>query len=169
MGLPRTGTTFLHRLLSLDPAVRSPLLWELLNPVPNRALIDYKKQTQEFQDDRKKRMNFIRKIIAQVFMKTSFICLFLCNTFFLSFFLPCLLIAKADGRSCCRSHSWDRVWLAWRVSDGNDGNLWILILRFLQLIILFHFMPFHFISFQFFVSGFSSRYDTISLHQLHGH
>lgn len=35
VGLPRTGTTFLHRLLSLDPAVRAPLLWELLSPVPN--------------------------------------------------------------------------------------------------------------------------------------
>lgn len=34
VGLPRTGTTFLHRLLSLDPAVRAPLLWELLSPVP---------------------------------------------------------------------------------------------------------------------------------------
>lgn len=34
MGLPRTGTTFLHRLLSLDPKVRAPLLWELANSVP---------------------------------------------------------------------------------------------------------------------------------------
>lgn len=30
MGLPRTGTTFLHRMLSLDPNVRAPLTWELL-------------------------------------------------------------------------------------------------------------------------------------------
>ncbi len=34
MGLPRTGTTFLHRLLALDPAVRAPVTWELLDPVP---------------------------------------------------------------------------------------------------------------------------------------
>jgi len=34
IGLPRTGTTILHTLLSLDPAVRSPYLWELENPVP---------------------------------------------------------------------------------------------------------------------------------------
>ena len=33
-GLPRTGTTFLHRLLSLDPASRAPLLWELANATP---------------------------------------------------------------------------------------------------------------------------------------
>jgi len=34
MGLPRTGTTYLHRLLSLDPASRSPLAWELYDPCP---------------------------------------------------------------------------------------------------------------------------------------
>jgi len=32
MGLPRTGTTFLHRLLSLDPKSRSPLTYELFDP-----------------------------------------------------------------------------------------------------------------------------------------
>ena len=37
MGLPRTGTTFLHRLLSLDPQVRAPFLWELLAPVPHKS------------------------------------------------------------------------------------------------------------------------------------
>jgi len=34
IGLPRTGTTILHTLLALDPAVRAPYLWELENPVP---------------------------------------------------------------------------------------------------------------------------------------
>jgi hypothetical protein len=34
IGLPRTGTTFLHRLLSLNPAYRAPLTWELLSPTP---------------------------------------------------------------------------------------------------------------------------------------
>ena len=34
-GLGRSGTTFVHRLLSLDPEVRSPRLWELVMPVPN--------------------------------------------------------------------------------------------------------------------------------------
>ncbi|CAM9918894.1 unnamed protein product [Ectocarpus fasciculatus] len=61
MGLPRTGTTFLHRLLSLDPAVRSPLLWELLNPVPEPT--DYDTQTKEFEADAKKRSKFIKNII----------------------------------------------------------------------------------------------------------
>jgi hypothetical protein len=33
LGLPRTGTTFLHRLLSLDPNTRCPLTYELFDPV----------------------------------------------------------------------------------------------------------------------------------------
>lgn len=62
MGLPRTGTTFLHRLLSLDPAVRSPLLWELLNPVPEPT--DYDTQKSAFEMDAKKRAKFIKGIIS---------------------------------------------------------------------------------------------------------
>jgi hypothetical protein len=31
-GLPRSGTTFLHRLMSLDPDHHAPPLWELLDP-----------------------------------------------------------------------------------------------------------------------------------------
>lgn len=34
-GLGRSGTTFIHRLLSLDPICRAPLLWEMLYPVPS--------------------------------------------------------------------------------------------------------------------------------------
>ncbi|GEM_PF-568446 len=33
-GFPRTGTTLLHRLIHQDPAMRAPLMWELLSPVP---------------------------------------------------------------------------------------------------------------------------------------
>ncbi|GAA2776113.1 hypothetical protein GCM10019017_21230 [Streptomyces showdoensis] len=33
VGLPRTGSTVLHRLLALHPALRAPCLWELLSPV----------------------------------------------------------------------------------------------------------------------------------------
>lgn len=33
-GLPRSGTTYLHTLLSLDPAARSPLVWESMLPSP---------------------------------------------------------------------------------------------------------------------------------------
>lgn len=34
VGLPRSGTTFLHRLLAQDPALRSAPFWEILNPLP---------------------------------------------------------------------------------------------------------------------------------------
>lgn len=33
-GLPRSGTTFLHRLLAQDPEHRTPATWEMLYPVP---------------------------------------------------------------------------------------------------------------------------------------
>lgn len=33
-GIPRTGTTLLSNLLATDPARRSPLTWEIENPVP---------------------------------------------------------------------------------------------------------------------------------------
>ena len=34
LGLPRTGTTHLHNLLSQDPALRSLPYWESLEPIP---------------------------------------------------------------------------------------------------------------------------------------
>ena len=34
VGLPRTGTTFLHTLLAADPAHRAPLTWEVMEPSP---------------------------------------------------------------------------------------------------------------------------------------
>jgi len=33
-GLPRSGTTFLHRLLMLDPDTRAPLVWQTIYPYP---------------------------------------------------------------------------------------------------------------------------------------
>ncbi len=35
LGLPRSGTTFLHRLLALDPMHCGVPLWELVRPLPN--------------------------------------------------------------------------------------------------------------------------------------
>jgi hypothetical protein len=37
VGFPRSGTTLLHRLLSLDPGRRAPLMWELVEPAPPPA------------------------------------------------------------------------------------------------------------------------------------
>ncbi len=35
LGLPRSGTTFLHRMLAADPAHRAIPLWELVYPLPD--------------------------------------------------------------------------------------------------------------------------------------
>ena len=34
LGLPRSGTTFIHALLAQNPALRSPLQWEVVRPSP---------------------------------------------------------------------------------------------------------------------------------------
>jgi hypothetical protein len=36
-GLPRSGTTFLHRLMMEDPQVAAPLVWQTIYPYPTRA------------------------------------------------------------------------------------------------------------------------------------
>jgi len=41
-GLPRSGTTFLHRLMSEDPAGRTMLFWEALEPSPSPRPETYK-------------------------------------------------------------------------------------------------------------------------------
>ncbi|MFI6123158.1 sulfotransferase family protein [Streptomyces sp. NPDC051064] len=37
LGLPRSGTTLLHNLLSMHPALRAPLFWELQSPATPRG------------------------------------------------------------------------------------------------------------------------------------
>jgi hypothetical protein len=41
-GLPRSGTTFLHALLSQDPACRAPQVWEVMHPSPPPQTASYK-------------------------------------------------------------------------------------------------------------------------------
>jgi hypothetical protein len=41
-GLPRSGTTLLHRLMSEDPSGRTMLFWEALEPSPSPASATYK-------------------------------------------------------------------------------------------------------------------------------
>ncbi len=41
VGLPRSGTTFFHNLLSADPANRSPATWEIMLPSPPPGEADY--------------------------------------------------------------------------------------------------------------------------------
>jgi len=41
VGFPRTGTTYLHELLTLDPATRAPLAWESRTPWPAPDVATY--------------------------------------------------------------------------------------------------------------------------------
>ena len=43
-GLPRTGTTLLHRLLAEDPAHHAPRFWELLSPLPRPGRNDTRRR-----------------------------------------------------------------------------------------------------------------------------
>jgi hypothetical protein len=45
VGLPRSGTSVLHRLLAADPEHRSPLMWEVRSPSPP-TLADQKRRIQ---------------------------------------------------------------------------------------------------------------------------
>jgi hypothetical protein len=58
VGLPRTGTTFLHRLLSLDPGARSPRTYELFDPVPRNAT--------DKEKDRRSRVKFVQAAIDKL-------------------------------------------------------------------------------------------------------
>lgn len=58
-GLGRSGTTFVHRLLALDPACRAPLLWELMRPVPSAR--GRQTSQSEHDVDRQERAEFMRK------------------------------------------------------------------------------------------------------------
>lgn len=48
-GLPRSGTTFLHRLLALDPANRAPLSYETMQPYPDAGPRDRRIRRAEMQ------------------------------------------------------------------------------------------------------------------------
>jgi len=49
MGLPRTGTTFLHRLLAQDPQNRGLYFWELIRPVPALRKKDSRKMLAKLE------------------------------------------------------------------------------------------------------------------------
>ena len=85
LGLPRTGTTFLHRMLAVDPANRGIPLWELMRPISRRTP-DHRRQISKLQTyihqrivPRFDRMHFIR---ADSFEE----CIMLLGTTFVSFY-----------------------------------------------------------------------------------
>ena len=60
LGLGRSGTTYLHRLLSLDPTVRAPSMWELVRPVPKVGIAT----PAQHLADRKARADDIKKVLG---------------------------------------------------------------------------------------------------------
>eukprot|EP01031_Cornospumella_fuschlensis_P031996 gene31996-38688_t len=60
-GLGRSGTTFLHRLLALDPSLRAPLAWELGAPVPDSKTCTAGADPAVFLADRQARRAFLVK------------------------------------------------------------------------------------------------------------
>ncbi len=61
-GLPRSGTTFLFNLLALDSNHRSPLYWEIMNPLPIA-------RTQQQKKWRQNKINFQLKFARTIIPK----------------------------------------------------------------------------------------------------
>lgn len=65
LGLPRTGTTFLHKLLALDPASRCPLTFELFDPLmeyPEDPVRDRRERVRSMQAQ----IDLIKRIVPQI-------------------------------------------------------------------------------------------------------
>jgi hypothetical protein len=56
ISLSRGGTTLLHRLLAQDPANRTPLSWELMQPIPPPELDSYETDPRIAKAERELRM-----------------------------------------------------------------------------------------------------------------
>eukprot|EP00633_Aureoumbra_lagunensis_P004489 CAMPEP_0197319752 /NCGR_PEP_ID=MMETSP0891-20130614/56201_1 /TAXON_ID=44058 ORGANISM="Aureoumbra lagunensis, Strain CCMP1510" /NCGR_SAMPLE_ID=MMETSP0891 /ASSEMBLY_ACC=CAM_ASM_000534 /LENGTH=393 /DNA_ID=CAMNT_0042810849 /DNA_START=225 /DNA_END=1406 /DNA_ORIENTATION=- len=61
IGLPRTGTTLLHRLLALDPNARYPQTFELIDPINTKGY-SRKKRIQWLES----KLNLIKKVIPHI-------------------------------------------------------------------------------------------------------
>lgn len=56
LGLPRTGTTILHELITQDPSFRSPASWEVARPLPPPAAQTYNSDKRIAKVDRTLRL-----------------------------------------------------------------------------------------------------------------
>lgn len=63
-GMPRTGTTYLHRLLALDPAARAPLAFELFEPV-QRKKGDLARDQQNRKSIFQRQMDIVHMIVPR--------------------------------------------------------------------------------------------------------
>jgi hypothetical protein len=70
-GMPRSGTTFLHRLLAVDPEVRAPTLGELVELVPRRSGWLQKIMDKRLQAELAMMRFFNRKLDARHFTRSD--------------------------------------------------------------------------------------------------
>jgi hypothetical protein len=62
IGLPRTGTTHLHGLVSQDPANRAPLTWEVMYPAARGATAD---EIAPFRTHTKQRLDWANRLAPE--------------------------------------------------------------------------------------------------------
>lgn len=145
-GLGRSGTTFVHRLLSLDPRGHAPLLWQLASPVPAAQLTD-SSSAEAFAADNQQRAAAIRTVLSmrhvmgddglEKFHEIAFDlpeeCLYdLCDE------LPCCphmlpalythtgLLTPADHLRALRWHRKMLQLLSLQSNDRNNERRWVL-------------------------------------------
>jgi hypothetical protein len=63
LGLPRSGTTFLHRLLAMDPAHRALPWWELARPLPGA---DSDQQSDRRRQVFQKKLHRLQKVVPDL-------------------------------------------------------------------------------------------------------
>ena len=59
IGMPRTGTTLLSRLMGEDPRLRAPLMWEMGSPCPPGKVENFREDIRFKRTDMRRRELFI--------------------------------------------------------------------------------------------------------------
>ena len=70
-GMPRSGTTFLHRLLAVDPAMRAPTLAELVELVETKSTLRRKIEDQRLKAELATMRLFNRELDAKHFTRND--------------------------------------------------------------------------------------------------
>jgi hypothetical protein len=83
LGFPRSGTTFLHRMLALDPAHHGIPFWELMRPIPNGKR-DRRRRDAEWESRMRRRLAPELDRIHYTRVDTPEECMFLLGTSFVS-------------------------------------------------------------------------------------
>ena len=59
IGMPRTGTTLLSRLMGEDPRLRAPLMWEMGSPCPPGKVENFREDIRFKRTDMRRRELFL--------------------------------------------------------------------------------------------------------------